>query len=67
MPPVLYSDSYEEALAHAQKMTDAEIDAQRTQLTKWYIERMNYLIKRVDTTLETTGAKQFEILWEMGR
>jgi hypothetical protein len=46
-PPFLYASSWEGALKAAMKMSAAEIDAKRAELVRWYINRINYIRRKI--------------------
>jgi hypothetical protein len=60
LPPALYADDYEQAFHKAKSMTNEEIDAKRIELADWYIDRMEYIIRRVALTMEVFDAKRYD-------
>ena len=46
-PPLIYAESNEVALGICRNMSNNEIDIRRNELTKWYLDRITLIKRRI--------------------
>jgi hypothetical protein len=46
-PPLLYADSFQNALDKCKSMNHSQIDQQRNELTHWYTHRLHHIMNKV--------------------
>jgi len=51
LPPLIFADSFQSALQICKNLTDSDIDKLRSDNINWYINRMKYIMKKIDFTL----------------